>query len=466
MGNSFESKIGKKIKWELRPGNNYKLCSIDNLQPPKDDLSSRLYESECCRSKHKFLKGKKFVRLSAERDIKPELHSNESIIKSNGGGIVNIIQKSLSTSLICQWDEEILLKGLNRVFSPSIRFIRIAPTRLQEDKQSEKWEIQLQEEGKNAAPLSQMGSGLKTVLHVLALIHLLPGSSSNYIFGFEELENNLHPALFRGLLSYLAERSEQDGCIFFLTTHSHIAIDFFSKTPNAQIIHVTHDGEKAICQTVKTYVENKGILDDLDVRASDLLLSNGVIWVEGPSDRIYFNKWIEIWSNGELQEGRHYQCVFYGGSLLAHLSSKEPEEFMGAVSILRVSRNAIIIMDSDKRCLFDKLKTRVQKIELEAEQIGGVFTWITDGKEIENYIPVNAVESLLDKSELPQVEQYEDFFEYLETIKKGSGSYRDKKPLLASKISQYLTKENIREAFDLPEQLEYVCATIKQWNGM
>jgi hypothetical protein len=32
------------------------------------------------------------------------------------------------------------------------------------------------------------------------------------------------------------------------------------------------------------HVENRGILDDLDVRASDLLQSNGVVWLEGPSE--------------------------------------------------------------------------------------------------------------------------------------------------------------------------------------
>ena len=33
------------------------------------------------------------------------------------------------------------------------------------------------------------------------------------------------------------------------------------------------------------------MLNDLDVRASDLLQSNGIIWVEGPSDRIYIKRW-------------------------------------------------------------------------------------------------------------------------------------------------------------------------------
>ena len=32
------------------------------------------------------------------------------------------------------------------------------------------------------------------------------------------------------------------------------------------------------------------LVDDLGIKASDILQSNGIIWVEGPSDRIYINK--------------------------------------------------------------------------------------------------------------------------------------------------------------------------------
>ena len=39
---------------------------------------------------------------------------------------------------------------------------------------------------------------------------------------------------------------------------------------------------------VDTYRDSCHILDDLEARASDLLQANGIVWVEGPSDRIYF----------------------------------------------------------------------------------------------------------------------------------------------------------------------------------
>src|SRR4029077_1139622 len=112
----------------------------------------------------------------------------------------------------------------------------------------------------------------------------------------------------------------------FLTTHSSAAIDMFAKDSDAQIIHVRHDGKAANATRAQTYVENAGVIDDLDIRASDLLQANSIIWVEGPSDRIYINRWILLWSDGQLKEGIHYQCMFYGGRLLAHLEACSPDD--------------------------------------------------------------------------------------------------------------------------------------------
>jgi hypothetical protein len=54
------------------------------------------------------------------------------------------------------------------------------------------------------------------------------------------------------------------------------------------------------------------VLSDLDVRASDLFQSNGIIWVEGPSDRVYIKKWLEIKDPSTI-ENLHYQFAYYGG---------------------------------------------------------------------------------------------------------------------------------------------------------
>ena len=179
---------------------------------------------------------------------------------------------------------------MNKIFDPdaSFRNIRVR----QHDDTS--WEVYLEEQDKGAIALTHSGSGLKTVLLVLGFIILLPYIEgkplSEYVFAFEELENNLHPSLQRRLVRYVCERALEHKFVVFLTTHSSALIDLLSRRNEAQIVHVTHSGQTARARRVTTYVDNRGVLDDLDVRASDLLQANGIVWVEGPSDRLYFNR--------------------------------------------------------------------------------------------------------------------------------------------------------------------------------
>src|SRR5262249_53947703 len=147
-----------------------------------------------------------------------------------------------------------------------------------------------------------------------------------------------------------------------------------------------------------TYVEHRGILDDLDVRASDLLQANAVIWVEGPSDRIYVNRWIDLWSEGKLRESAHYQIVFYGGRLLAHIDAGSPEEASEAVKIVRVNRNAAVLIDSDKKAAVDEINKTKARVMSEVVSMNGLG-WVTSPREVEHYIPPTALVGLLGLSE-------------------------------------------------------------------
>lgn len=60
----------------------------------------------------------------------------------------------------------------------------------------------------------------------------------------------------------------------------------------------------------------------MDVKASDILQSNGIIWVEGPSDRIYLKRWLELFTPNEYEEGKHYQFLYYGGRLLSQYNAR------------------------------------------------------------------------------------------------------------------------------------------------
>ena len=451
--------LGSKefVRWSYGPKGD-----IDNL-PNTEQFLERLAQTRI-----NPLKGRRFKFLFAERNVVPEPERSVEApsIGSDGSGVTNLIQNFINNvDLPRDLVEITLLQELNSIFGDDGHFTTIGCQR----SANGRWEIYLREEEKGLIALSESGSGLQTIITVLVLLLLEPVSEDysldQCIFGFEELENNLHPALLRRLLEYLANKAKSDGFIVFLTTHSSVGIDQFSRSEDAQIVHVTHNGDCAECITVKTYIQNKGILDDLDIRASDVLQANGVIWVEGPSDRIYLNRWISLWAGDTLRERAHYQCVFYGGRLLSHLSSEEPDLVEEAVSILSVNRNAVLVMDSDKRGRATRLNKTKERMRDEVKKTGGKV-WISRGKEIENYLPAKAITRMFGLAEeVSQVGQYADFFKYLNEIVPGQGDkYRSKKPLLAETICLHMKKSDFDNILRMLKEMDAVCDVIRKWN--
>lgn len=412
---------------------------------------------------------RRFRRLRAERSIQPEVDS-EPYLHDNGTGATNIVQAFINKAwLPSKLVEDTLLEELNKIMEPDASFTDIV---VQQDK-NKFWEVYLEEKEKGRVALSQSGSGLQTVLLVLILLYLVPHLDkrqlSDYVFAFEELENNVHPALQRRLLMYIRAIAVNTQALFFMTTHSHVVIDLFSTDPQAQLVHVTHNGHEARTRSVEAYTQCRGVFDDLDVRASDLLQSNGVVWVEGPSDRLYFNKWLHLWTNGELREGVHYQCIFYGGRLLAHLSAVPSDEMdcdgADALKILRVNRNAIIIVDSDKRYKRGQLNRTKKRILEEMANIDAMC-WVTKGREVENYVPSRAVACLYKKTSVGLVGTYESFADYLDRIQRGEGKrFSSAKVVFAERICCLLQREDIEPILDLALRLDEACARIRKWNG-
>ena len=102
------------------------------------------------------------------------------------------------------------------------------------------------------------------------------------------------------------------------------------------------------------------------------------------------NRWIDLFSDGKLQEGRDYQCAFYGGSLLARTQFAAPEKAEAElVNLFRVNPNVIVVCDGDRTSASgegSRIKGRVQRINTEVKLIPGAHIWITEAKEIENYL--------------------------------------------------------------------------------
>jgi putative ATP-dependent endonuclease of the OLD family len=410
--------------------------------------------------------GRLFRRLAAERNVTPEPESGGIEPQPGGQNVTNLIH---NISNLARFDRRItdvlLLKALNEITEPDYAFSAILSRRIDDNR----WEIFLQEETKGLVALSASGSGLKTILCVLANLILWPKVSGvtlkKLMLGFEELENSLHPALLRRLLLYISRLVRDEDGILFLTTHSNVVIDMFATDDEAQVIHTVHlAGKPATATVVSEYLHRRNILDDIDVRASDLLQSNGIIWLEGPSDRIYINHWISLLTKGELREGTHYQCVFYGGKLLAHLSADAPHDVDEMVSIFRVNINAAIIMDSDLEQVGNELGSTKRRMIEEISRVKGL-AWVTSGREIENYLPVAAINAAADLQSGNSLGRFEDISSYLEAQKAGAGKkFERSKAEFAARAIGAVDLDIQSAVLDWKPRLTELCEHIRKWN--
>lgn len=436
------------------------------------------------------IRGKIFRQILADRDIQPEPTSNTIKLEGDGRGATNIVRRFIN-SASPQFPRDIIrgqmLEALNQIFGNDGRFLEISIQHLDgndSEKAQDLWEIYLNQEHKGLVALSQSGSSLKTVflvlLNLLAIPHIEKKKLRDYVFAFEELENNLHPSLLRRLLEYLesfANKTGDDSIIsqptFFLTTHSNVALDFFSGRDHAQIVHVSHDGKSGSTQTINQSSKQLEVIRELGSRASDLLQANGIIWVEGPSDRVYLNRWIELYSDGEWEEGRHYQCMFYGGGLLANLGVGFDEDNVNdLIDLLKINPNAIVISDSDKAKPRAHLKERVKRIRDEFKKQNPKYSlhWILEAREIENYLTADLAREAHSKTlaSAKDPEKHESFFpktsepkSYLESTMKRKTFDKTELALLTT---PHMEKEIMANRFDLDCQMKKIIELIKTWN--
>lgn len=295
-------------------------------------------------------------------------------------------------------------------------------------------------------PISSLGAGLQEVV----LIAFMLVTTDADIICIDEPELHIHPGAQRELLNLV---STIENKVFFFATHSNHFLDY--EVPNKKVYQLSKEGDRTKITVADNQSKYREILDDLGIRASEIYQTNGVIWVEGASDRIYIKKWIEL-LQPDLKEGLQYTFQYYGGKVLSHysISDFEYEEYL---NVLHINKNAYIVMDSDMTQAYslEDLRDTKKRVISECEN-NSIGYWVTNGKEIENYLSDRVLTEYSGKV------VSSDIYRPLESYY--SSFDRNKKVHFSREVSEKITMADIQGNQDLEEKIKEIISAIKIWN--
>lgn len=253
----------------------------------------------------------------------------------------------------------------------------------------------------NSIPLELRGAGINSLFYLAMLrVYAKTGAGKGYIILFEEPELCLHPEAQKKMFNALRKISNEAQVI--ITTHSTIFIDR-SEIDSIWLIRRDENGETKV-KTFEVGGELKEIIEEIGAKPSDLLLSNGVIYVEGKTDVIVFSKIAKAicpdW------EEYNISIVPLGGSNIKDIAKTLPSN-----GFANLNPHSILVIDSDGQELdengYCKPSEDKLKIKNKFEEYG-INVYILKKKEIENYIDPEVIKEYFELQEIPEIKPNDD----------------------------------------------------------
>lgn len=141
-------------------------------------------------------------------------------------------------------------------------------------------------------------------------------------------------------------------------------------------------------------------------------------------------------------------------------TSKDETEL---IKLFLANRNSILVMDSDKKNDKDSINTTKKRIKEEFENNRSI-TWVTKGKEIENYLSKSVINKEYGINK--QIKQYQDIKNFLNTAQKGKkygDNYVSNKYKKSVALVNHMKLEDL-QILDLENRIDEIVQKIKKWN--
>ena len=284
--------------------------------------------------------------------------------------------------------------------------------------------------------IKYLSTGAKVCLYYYSLCHDLP---DNAILVWDEPENGLHATRRTKLMEIFRNSQSQT----FIATHATEFCGVLAE--DCEVYKMTATTLNSSMTFDVLHATNRRlafqIAEDLGLNpSSTLFTANVVIWVEGPSDLVFWRYWLKNSPNNSgLIEGFDYSIMMYGGQNLSHMEIGDDvvENRLG-FDLLSLCRHAIVIADSDRNSKPENAEvdsdkkaattTREAIEKLNEERAHSATYEVTNCREVENYLPDEAIrfavvelgnyeESDLTAMDIESfvVEQFDRYFEKIES---------------------------------------------------